>query len=71
MLKAGLISFALCAAPFFAVSNCATFSKETQARLVDVQAHNFKENVAIALDDNIEEREGMLLINVRLYQSTD
>ena len=31
MFKAGLILFALCAALFFAVFNCATISKETQA----------------------------------------
>ena len=60
MLKAGLISFALCATLFFAVSNCATFSKETQAKLRDVQADNFQDNsVAIARDNDIEEREGM------------
>ena len=59
MLKAGLISFALCAALFFAVSNCATISKETQAELRDVQADNFEENELIVLDNDIEEREGM------------
>ena len=59
MLKAGLISFALCAALFFSVSNCATLSKQTQAELRDVKADNFEENGVIALDNDIEEREGM------------
>ena len=58
MLKTGLISLALCAALFFAVSNCATISKETEAELRDVQADNFEQNGAIALDNDIEEREG-------------
>ena len=58
MLKAGLISFALCAALFFAVSNSATISKETQAELRDVQADNFEQNGAIVLDNDIEGREG-------------
>ena len=59
MLKAGLISFALCSALFFAVSNCATISKETQAGLRDVKADNFEENGVIVLDNDIDEREGM------------
>ena len=49
MFKPGLISFALRAALFFAVFNCATISKETQAELRDVQAR----------DNDIEQREGM------------
>ena len=59
MLKAGLISFALCAALFFAVSNCATISKETQAAIRDVKADILEENGVIELDNDIEEREGM------------
>ena len=55
MLKAGPISFALCAALFFAVSS----SKETQAKLRDVQAQTFEENGAIKLENDIEKREGM------------
>ena len=58
MLKAGLISFALCAALFFAVSSCSTISKETQAKLRDVQAQTFEENGAIKLENDIEQREG-------------
>ena len=59
MLKAGLILLALCAALFFAVSNCGTISKETQAELRDVLADTFEENGAIALDNDKEQREGM------------
>ena len=58
MLKAGLISFALCVALFFAVSSCASTSKETQTKLRDDQAQNFEENGAIKLENDIEQREG-------------
>ena len=59
MLRTGLISFALCAALFFAVSNCATISEETQAKLRDVQALNLEENGGITLSNDIEQRKGM------------
>ena len=60
MLRAGLISLALCSTLFLAACNCATSSKEVLAELNDLhQAETFEENGAIALNTNIEEREGM------------
>ena len=45
MLRAGLISLALCSALFIAVCNCAAFSNEVQAELRDIdQAETFEEN---------------------------
>ena len=60
MLRAGLISLALCSALFIAACNCAAFSKEIQAELRDIdQAETFEENGAIVGNNDIEESEGM------------